>query len=81
MDWTHPWWVGELKQGSDSRIEAIVWVRGETFEAESEAVDLWQPKWNENHTNNPCSNLLYLRQGHESPRRHRAESWSVGIVE
>ena len=39
--------VGELKQGSEPRIEAIVWVRGETFKAESETADLWQPKWNE----------------------------------
>jgi len=31
--------VGELRQG-DSDIRAIVWVRGETFEAESEAADL-----------------------------------------
>ena len=23
---------------------------GETFKAESETADLWQPKWNENHT-------------------------------
>ena len=29
---------------------AIVSVRGETFEAESETADLWQPKWNENQT-------------------------------
>ena len=29
---------------------AIFWVRGETFKAESEAADLWQPKWNENQT-------------------------------
>ena len=40
--------VGELKQGSEPRIGAIVWVRGETFKAESETADLWQPKWNEN---------------------------------
>ena len=26
---------------------AIVWVRGETFKAECETADLWQPKWNE----------------------------------
>ena len=35
-----PCWVGKLKQGSDPHIGAIVWDRGETFEAESEAVDL-----------------------------------------
>ena len=42
--------MGELKQGSDPHIGATVWVRGETFETESETSDLWQPKWNENQT-------------------------------
>ena len=41
---------GELKQGSDPHIAAIVWVRGETFKAEGETADLWQPKRNENQT-------------------------------
>ena len=40
--------MGELKQGSDPHIRAIVYVRGETFKAERETGDLWQPKWNEN---------------------------------
>ena len=38
-DWTLPWWVGELKQGSNLHIKAIFWNRGEAFEAESEAAD------------------------------------------
>ena len=42
--------MGELKQGSDPHIRATVWVRGETFKAESKMADLWQPKWNENQT-------------------------------
>ena len=42
--------MGELKPGSDPHIRAIVRVRGETFQAESETADLWQPKWNENQT-------------------------------
>ena len=42
--------MGELKQGSDLHIGAIVSVRGETFRAESETADLWQHKWNENQT-------------------------------
>ena len=42
--------MGELKQGSSPHIRAIVWVRGETFKAESEAADLWQLKRNENQT-------------------------------
>ena len=40
----------ELKQGSDRHIRAVVGIRGETFKAESETADLWQPKWNENQT-------------------------------
>ena len=40
--------MGELKQGSDTHIRAIVCVRGDTFKAESETSDLWQPKRNEN---------------------------------
>ena len=42
--------MGELKQGSDPHSRAIVSVRGETFKAESETADLWQPKWKENQT-------------------------------
>ena len=40
--------MGELKQGSDPHVGTTVWVREETFKAESETADLWQPKWNEN---------------------------------
>ena len=53
MDWTCLRWVGELKEGSDPHKRALVWVRGETFEAQSEAADLWQPKWNEK-SDSPC---------------------------
>ena len=42
--------MGELKQGSDPQSRTVVGVKGETFKAESETADLWQPKWNENHT-------------------------------
>ena len=42
--------VRELKLGSDPHIGATDWVRGETFKAESEAADPWQPKRNENQT-------------------------------
>ena len=40
--------MGELKQGSGPDSGAIVCIREETFKAESEIADLWQPKWNEN---------------------------------
>ena len=35
-----PYRVGEQKQGSYPHIRAIVWVRGETFKAESETAGL-----------------------------------------
>ena len=42
--------MGELKQGSNPNVRATVGVRGETFKAESETADMWQPNWNENQT-------------------------------
>ena len=36
--------MGELKHPT------FVWVRGETFKAESEAAELWKPDWNEKHS-------------------------------
>ena len=33
QDWTCTWGLGELKQGSDPSIEAIVWDRAEAFDA------------------------------------------------
>ena len=41
---------GGTETGVRSPLWEIVWVRGETFKAESETDDLWQPKWNENQT-------------------------------
>ena len=63
----------ELKQGSDPHIRAIGWVRGETLKAESEAADLWQPKWNENQTVRAVT--MQTQDGTV------ARSWSLGIVE
>ena len=71
--------MGELKQGSDPHIGATVCIRGETFKAERETADLWQPKWNENqavlavaiHTPDRDTGPL------EGPE---AGSWTLGIV-
>ena len=41
---------GETEAGVQSPYQGIVWVRGETFKAESETADLWQLKSNENQT-------------------------------
>ena len=71
--------MGELRQGSDPHIGAIVWVRGETFKAESETADLWQHKCDENQT-------VLAAAIHMSGRNAgllegtEAESKSLGIV-
>ena len=36
--------------GTEAGVPSPHRVRGETFKAESEAADLWQPKWNKNQT-------------------------------
>ena len=69
-----------MKQGSDPHSRAIVWVRGGAFKAESETVDLWQLKWNENQTVLEAAihmpdRITGLLQGPV------AGSWSLGIVE
>ena len=72
--------MGELKQGSDPHIGAIVWVRGETFKAESETADLWQPKWNENQT--VLAAAIHTLDGDTSPLESAAAGrWNLGIVE
>ena len=63
---------GKLKQGSNPHIRAFVWVRRETFKAERERADLWQPKWNKNQT--------VLAANIHTPEGTVAGSWSLGIV-
>ena len=69
--------MGELKQGSDPHIGAILSKRRK---AESETGDLWQPKQNENQT-------VLAEAIHTSERDTgllegtAAGSWSLGIVE
>ena len=72
--------MAKLKQETDPHIGAIIWVRGETFKAESEAADLWQPKWNENQTVFAVAICKLDRE--EGPLEGTvAGSWSTGIVE
>ena len=71
--------MGELKQGSDPHIRATVFVRGETFKAERETADLWQPKWNENQT---VLATIHTQDRDADPLEGAAAgSWSLGIVE
>ena len=59
---------------------AIVWVRGETFKAESETADLWQPKWNENQT--ALAAAQHTQDRDTGPLEGAAAaSRSLGIVE
>ena len=72
--------VRELKQGSDPHIGVTVWVRGETFKAETETGDLWQPKWNENQT--VLAAAIHTLDRDPGPLEGAAAgSWSLGIVE
>ena len=72
--------MGELKQGSDPHIGAIVWVRRETFKAESETADLGQPKWNENQT--VLAVAIHTLDRSAGPLKGAvAENWSLGTVE
>ena len=71
---------GGTETGSSPHIGPVVWVRGETFKAERETADLWQPKWNENQ--------IVLAAAIQTPDRDAGPlegatvgSWSLGIVE
>ena len=72
--------MGQLKQRSDPHIGAVVWVRGETFKAESETADLWLPKWNENQT--VLASATHTPDRDAGPLEGAAAgSWSLGIEE
>ena len=71
--------MGELKQVSDPQIGTIIWVRRETFKAESETADLWQPKWNENQT--VLDTVVHSLDRDEGPLDAVAGSWNLGSVE
>ena len=71
---------GGTEAGSDPHIGAIVSVRGETFKAESETADLWQPKWNESQTVLAAAKHTVDRNA--GPLEGAAaESCSLGLVE
>ena len=70
--------------GNETRVDphsgTIVWVRGEIFKAESETVDLWQPKWLENQT--VLAAAIHTWDWNASLLEGAvAGSWSLGIVE
>ena len=70
---------GGTEAGFDSHIGAIVWVRGETFKAESEAADLWQPEWDEHQT--VFATAICTPDRDTGPLEGAvAGNWSLGIV-
>ena len=72
--------MGKLNQGSNPHTRAIVRVRGETFKAESETADLWQPKWNQNQTVLAAA-IRTLDRDMRPMESTVAGSWRLGIVE
>ena len=72
--------MGELKQAFDPHSGAVVWVKRKTCKAESETVDLWQPKWSENQT--VLTSAIHTLNRDTGPLEGAgAGSWSTGIVE
>ena len=70
----------EPEVGSNPHFGAIVWVRGETFKAESQTAELWQPKWNGNQT--VLATGMHTLDRDAGPLEGAAaETWSVGIAE
>ena len=68
---------GGTEAGVQSLHGAIVWVRGETFKAET--ADLWQPKWNEHQT--VLTAAVHIPDRDTGPLEGAAAgSWSLGIV-
>ena len=71
---------GGSEAGVRSHIGALLWVRGETFKAERERADLWQPKWNEKPT--VLAAAIYTPDRNAGPLEGTvAGSWSLGTVE
>ena len=70
-------------EGTEAEVEthsrSIVWVREETFKAESETADLWQPKWNDNQT--VLDTIMHaLDRNAGLLEGAAAENWSLEIV-
>ena len=71
---------GETEAGIYPHIGAIFWVKGETYKAENETADPWQPKWNENQT--ILAAAIHTPDRNAGPPEDAvARSWSLGIVE
>lgn len=80
---TWPWRCGELKQESNTQIRALVWVREETFESESETAG-FLTVWNGMRINIQLYHShMYPRQEYGSPRRHsggKPEYRDCGVI-
>ena len=69
--------------GTEARVRSPHWsdgLRRETFKAESETADLWQPKWNENQT--VLTEAIHTLDRNAGPLEGSAAgSWNLGMGE
>ena len=71
-------------RGQIHTLGQLFWVEVKQFGLrllESEAADLWQSEWNNNHIDNPCCSHIYSREGTSPPGSTAAGSWSIEIGE
>ena len=81
QDWTCTRGVGDLKQRSDTHIKAIVWDRGEAFEAVGECSSSSVTLWMQWEPNNLCRSHTYPGQDSSPLDCAVTRSWAVGIRE
>ena len=71
---------GGTEAGVRSPPQGNCLVKGETFKAENETADLWQPKWDENQT--VLASAIHIPDKDADPLKGAvAGSWSLAIVE
>ena len=71
---------GGTEAGVRSLNQGNFLIRGETFKAESETADLWQPQWNENQT--VLAPAIHTLEWDTGPLSGAVGgSWRLGIVE
>jgi len=73
--------LGELKQGSDPQIEAIVGDTGEVFEAVGEWSSWSGTVWMEWEPDNPCCSRMYPGRDPSLLKYTVSGSWSIGTGE
>ena len=71
-------------RGQIHTLGQLFWVEVKQFGLrllESEAADLWQSEWNDNHTDNPCCRPIYSGEGTSPLGSAAVGSWNIEIGE